>query len=92
MSLDFENNFSLYCFTEFLDLKMRLWIRNLVTRCITIAQTLMVCIIGESLGAARHIIIASVLKDLSRTPRKKKKTEKEKEITFTTRMNIDSVS
>ncbi|PKI61450.1 hypothetical protein CRG98_018133 [Punica granatum] len=44
----------------FLDLKMKLWLRNLVTRCIAIAPSLVVCIIGGSAGASRLIIIASV--------------------------------
>ena len=66
-----------HCFAlqGFLDLKMRLWLRNLVTRCIAIAPSLIVCIIGGSSGAARLIIIASVRHDLSQTPRGKKKKE-----------------
>ncbi|RVX23367.1 Metal transporter Nramp5 [Vitis vinifera] len=50
-----------YIMQGFLDLKMRLWLRNLVTRCIAIAPSLMVCIIGGSSGAARLIIIASMI-------------------------------
>ncbi|XP_031385969.1 metal transporter Nramp1-like isoform X2 [Punica granatum] len=45
----------------FLDLKMKLWLRNLVTRCIAIAPSLVVCIIGGSAGASRLIIIASMI-------------------------------
>lgn len=49
-----------YWLQGFLDLKMKLWLRNLVTRCIAIAPSLIACIIGGSSAAARLIIIASV--------------------------------
>ncbi|KAK4572764.1 hypothetical protein RGQ29_030977 [Quercus rubra] len=45
----------------FLDLKMRLWIRNLLTRCIAIAPSLTVTIIGGSKGAAQLIIITTMV-------------------------------
>ncbi|KAK4490134.1 hypothetical protein RD792_000791 [Penstemon davidsonii] len=45
----------------FLDLKMRKWIRNLVTRCIAITPSLIVAIIGGSSGAGRLIVIASMI-------------------------------
>jgi NRAMP (natural resistance-associated macrophage protein)-like metal ion transporter len=45
----------------FLDLKMELWLRNLVTRFIAIAPSLVVCIIGGASGASRLIIIASMI-------------------------------
>nr|POE92557.1 metal transporter nramp5 [Quercus suber] len=45
----------------FLDLKMKKWIRNLMTRCIAITPSLIVSIIGGSNGASRLIIIASVI-------------------------------
>ncbi|CAN0892290.1 Metal transporter Nramp5 [Linum grandiflorum] len=44
----------------FLDLKMRPWLRNLITRSIAITPSLIVAIIGGSAGAGRLIIIASV--------------------------------
>ncbi|KAM0946340.1 putative NRAMP family protein [Dioscorea sansibarensis] len=44
----------------FLDIKMRKWLRNLMTRCIAITPSLIVSIIGGSSGAGRLIIIASV--------------------------------
>lgn len=47
-------------FQGFLDLKMRKWIRNLITRSIAITPSLIVSIIGGSSGAARLVIIASV--------------------------------
>ncbi|KAJ9670278.1 hypothetical protein PVL29_026680 [Vitis rotundifolia] len=50
-----------YIMQGFLDLRMTLWLRNLVTRCIAIAPSLMVCIIGGSSGAAKLIIIASMI-------------------------------
>ncbi|AES72306.1 putative NRAMP family protein [Medicago truncatula] len=45
----------------FLDLKMKKWIRNLVTRIVAIAPSLVVSIIGGSSGAGRLIIIASMI-------------------------------
>ncbi|MCL7052311.1 hypothetical protein MKW94_024744 [Papaver nudicaule] len=45
----------------FLDLKMKTWLRNLMTRCIAIAPSLVVSIIGGSSGAGRLIIIASMI-------------------------------
>ncbi|KAJ6997915.1 metal transporter Nramp5-like [Populus alba x Populus x berolinensis] len=45
----------------FLELKMRKWVRNLVTRCIAIAPSLVVSIIGGSSGAGRLIVIASII-------------------------------
>ncbi|KAI5589260.1 hypothetical protein BDE02_05G150500 [Populus trichocarpa] len=50
-----------YIMQGFLELKMRKWIRNLVTRCIAIAPSLVVSIIGGSSGAGRLIIIASMI-------------------------------
>ncbi|XP_027150507.1 metal transporter Nramp5-like [Coffea eugenioides] len=45
----------------FLDLKMKKWLRNLMTRCIAITPSLIVSIIGGSSGAGRLIIIASMI-------------------------------
>ncbi|KAI8002655.1 Metal transporter Nramp5 [Camellia lanceoleosa] len=45
----------------FLDLKMRKWLRNLMTRTIAITPSLIVSIIGGSSGAGRLIIIASMV-------------------------------
>ncbi|CAN1234448.1 Metal transporter Nramp5 [Linum perenne] len=45
----------------FLDLKMRPWLRNLITRSIAITPSLVVAIIGGSAGAGRLIIIASII-------------------------------
>ncbi|XP_010530206.1 PREDICTED: metal transporter Nramp5-like [Tarenaya hassleriana] len=45
----------------FLDLKMKKWIRNLVTRCIAIIPSLVVSVIGGSQGAGRLIVIASMI-------------------------------
>ncbi|CAN1176089.1 Metal transporter Nramp5 [Linum perenne] len=45
----------------FLDLKMRPWLRNLITRSIAITPSLVVAIIGGSAGAGRLIIIASMI-------------------------------
>ncbi|KAL2503609.1 Metal transporter Nramp6 [Abeliophyllum distichum] len=45
----------------FLDLKMKTWLRNFVTRCIAITPSLVVSIIGGPSGAGRLIIIASMI-------------------------------
>ncbi|KAL6317240.1 hypothetical protein AAG906_029993 [Vitis piasezkii] len=45
----------------FLDIKMRKWLRNLMTRSIAITPSLIVSIIGGSAGAGRLIIIASMI-------------------------------
>ncbi|XP_050220582.1 metal transporter Nramp7.2-like [Mercurialis annua] len=50
-----------YIMQGFLDLKMRKWVRNLLTRCIAITPSLIVSIIGGSQGAGRLIIIASMI-------------------------------
>ncbi|KAL5776875.1 hypothetical protein ACOSP7_009801 [Xanthoceras sorbifolium] len=50
-----------YIMQGFLDLKMRKWLRNLVTRSIAITPSLIVSIIGGPQGAGRLIIIASMI-------------------------------
>ncbi|KAG7032815.1 Metal transporter Nramp5, partial [Cucurbita argyrosperma subsp. argyrosperma] len=45
----------------FLDLKMKTWMRNLMTRSIAITPSLIVAIIGGPQGAGRLIIIASMI-------------------------------
>ncbi|XP_027090463.1 metal transporter Nramp5-like [Coffea eugenioides] len=45
----------------FLDLKMKIWLRNIMTRSIAITPSLIVSIIGGSSGAGRLIIIASMI-------------------------------
>ncbi|XP_048130024.1 metal transporter Nramp5-like isoform X1 [Rhodamnia argentea] len=50
-----------YIMQGFLELKMKQWKRNLVTRCIAITPSLIVSIIGGSSGAGRLIIIASMI-------------------------------
>ncbi|KAK9284389.1 hypothetical protein L1049_023560 [Liquidambar formosana] len=50
-----------YIMQGFLDLKMKLWLRNLLTRCIAIAPSLVACIIGGYSGAAMLIIISSMI-------------------------------
>ncbi|XP_071701784.1 metal transporter Nramp7.2-like [Rutidosis leptorrhynchoides] len=50
-----------YIMQGFLELKMRKWLRNLLTRCIAIAPSLIVSIIGGPSGAGRLIIIASMI-------------------------------
>ncbi|KAL7246222.1 hypothetical protein ACSBR2_001366 [Camellia fascicularis] len=45
----------------FLDLKMKKWKRNLMTRCIAITPSLIVAIIGGASGAGQLIIIASMI-------------------------------
>ncbi|EXB60116.1 Metal transporter Nramp5 [Morus notabilis] len=50
-----------YIMQGFLDLKMKTWMRNLMTRSIAITPSLIVSIIGGSSGAGRLIIIASMI-------------------------------
>ncbi|XP_057500821.1 metal transporter Nramp7.2-like [Actinidia eriantha] len=50
-----------YIMQGFINMKMKLWLRNLVTRCIAIAPSLVICIIGGPSGAAKLIIIASMI-------------------------------
>ncbi|KAG6505177.1 hypothetical protein ZIOFF_037531 [Zingiber officinale] len=50
-----------YIMQGFLDIKMRIWLRNLVTRCIAICPSLIVAIIGGTAGSGRLIIIASMI-------------------------------
>ncbi|XP_020694244.1 metal transporter Nramp5 isoform X2 [Dendrobium catenatum] len=50
-----------YIMQGFLDLKMKRWLRNLMTRSIAITPSLIVSIIGGSSGAGRLIIIASMI-------------------------------
>ncbi|KAJ9548342.1 hypothetical protein OSB04_020885 [Centaurea solstitialis] len=49
-----------YYIQGFLNLKMRKWLRNMITRCIAITPSLIVSIIGGSSGVGRLIIIPSV--------------------------------
>ncbi|XP_057415179.1 metal transporter Nramp7.2-like [Lotus japonicus] len=50
-----------YIMQGFLEIKMKRWKRNLMTRCISIAPSLIVSIIGGSSGSGRLIIIASMI-------------------------------
>ncbi|KAK1301209.1 Metal transporter Nramp5 [Acorus calamus] len=50
-----------YVMQGFLDLRMKTWLRNLMTRCIAIVPSLIVTIIGGSAGSGRLIIIASMI-------------------------------
>ncbi|CAD6220453.1 unnamed protein product [Miscanthus lutarioriparius] len=50
-----------YIMQGFLDIRMKKWLRNLMTRCIAIVPSLVVSIICGSSGAGRLIIIASMI-------------------------------
>ncbi|KAK6923852.1 NRAMP family, partial [Dillenia turbinata] len=50
-----------YIMQGFLDLRMKLWLRNLVTRIIAITPSLVTCIIAGSSGAGKLIIFASMI-------------------------------
>ncbi|KAM6586029.1 hypothetical protein CsatB_013031 [Cannabis sativa] len=50
-----------YVMQGFLDLRLRPWIRNFLTRCLAIVPSLIVALIGGSAGAGRLIIIASMI-------------------------------
>ncbi|KAI7986797.1 Metal transporter Nramp1 [Camellia lanceoleosa] len=45
----------------FLDLRLKKWIRNFLTRCLAIVPSLIVALIGGSAGAGQLIIIASMI-------------------------------
>lgn len=48
------------CFQGFLDMKMKNWVRNLITRFIAIAPSLIVSIVSGPSGAGKLIIFSSV--------------------------------
>ncbi|XP_031497984.1 metal transporter Nramp5-like isoform X2 [Nymphaea colorata] len=50
-----------YIMQGFLDMKMKKWLRNFVTRCIAITPSLVVSIIGGPAGAGKLIIVASMI-------------------------------
>ncbi|OWM81870.1 hypothetical protein CDL15_Pgr007908 [Punica granatum] len=50
-----------YVMQGFLDLRLKTWIRNFLTRCLAIVPSLIVAIIGGSAGAGELIIIASMI-------------------------------
>lgn len=50
-----------YVMQGFLDLRLKPWIRNSLTRCLAIVPSLVVAIIGGSEGAGNLIIIASMI-------------------------------
>ncbi|EXB50420.1 Metal transporter Nramp6 [Morus notabilis] len=50
-----------YVMQGFLDLRLKPWIRNFLTRCLAIVPSLIVAIIGGSAGAGKLIIIASMI-------------------------------
>ncbi|XP_043707957.1 metal transporter Nramp5-like isoform X2 [Telopea speciosissima] len=50
-----------YVMEGFLDLKMQVWSRNLLTRCIAIVPSLVASIVGGSSGAGSLIIFASLI-------------------------------
>ncbi|XP_014515909.1 metal transporter Nramp6 isoform X1 [Vigna radiata var. radiata] len=50
-----------YVMQGFLDLRLKSWIRNLLTRCLAIVPSLIVALIGGSAGAGELIIIASMI-------------------------------
>nr|BBF98065.1 natural resistance associated macrophage protein 1 [Crotalaria juncea] len=50
-----------YVMQGFLDLRLRAWIRNMLTRSLAIIPSLIVALIGGSAGAGKLIIIASMI-------------------------------
>ncbi|KAL8230423.1 hypothetical protein R6Q57_000201 [Mikania cordata] len=50
-----------YVMQGFLDLRMKPWLRNFLTRCLAIVPSLIVALIGGSAGAGKLIIIASMI-------------------------------
>ncbi|CAN0919766.1 Metal transporter Nramp1 [Linum grandiflorum] len=49
-----------YVMQGFLDLRLKPWLRNFLTRCLAIVPSLIVALIGGSSGAGKLIIIASI--------------------------------
>ncbi|KAK2973152.1 hypothetical protein RJ640_021365 [Escallonia rubra] len=50
-----------YVMQGFLDLRLKPWLRNFLTRCLAIVPSLIVALIGGSAGAGKLIIIASMI-------------------------------
>ncbi|VVA33375.1 PREDICTED: metal [Prunus dulcis] len=50
-----------YVMQGFLDLRLKPWLRNFLTRCLAIVPSLIVAVIGGSAGAGKLIIIASMI-------------------------------
>ncbi|KAH9715807.1 metal transporter Nramp1 [Citrus sinensis] len=50
-----------YVMQGFLDLRLKPWLRNFLTRCLAIVPSLIVALIGGSAGAGQLIIIASMI-------------------------------
>ncbi|KAK7325294.1 hypothetical protein VNO77_29454 [Canavalia gladiata] len=50
-----------YVMQGFLDLRLKPWLRNMLTRCLAIVPSLIVAVIGGSAGAGKLIIIASMI-------------------------------
>nr|QJW82749.1 natural resistance-associated macrophage protein 1 [Malus hupehensis var. mengshanensis] len=50
-----------YVMRGFLDLRLKPWLRNFLTRCLAIVPSLIVAVIGGSAGAGKLIIIASMI-------------------------------
>ncbi|XP_021821838.1 metal transporter Nramp6-like isoform X1 [Prunus avium] len=50
-----------YVMQGFLDLRLKPWLRNFLTRCLAIVPSLIVAVIGGSSGAGKLIIIASMI-------------------------------
>ncbi|VVA91493.1 unnamed protein product [Arabis nemorensis] len=50
-----------YVMQGFLDLRIKPWLRNFLTRCLAIIPSLIVALIGGSAGAGKLIIIASMI-------------------------------
>ncbi|KAK3021809.1 hypothetical protein RJ639_047164 [Escallonia herrerae] len=50
-----------YVMQGFLDLRLKPWMRNFLTRCLAIVPSLIVALIGGSAGAGKLIIIASMI-------------------------------
>ncbi|XP_028083418.1 metal transporter Nramp1-like isoform X1 [Camellia sinensis] len=58
---DLDLNKASFLLKGFLDLRLKTWIRNFLTRCLAIVPSLIVALIGGSAGAGQLIIIASMI-------------------------------
>ncbi|XP_024035963.1 metal transporter Nramp1 isoform X2 [Citrus clementina] len=58
---DLDLNKASFLLRGFLDLRLKPWLRNFLTRCLAIVPSLIVALIGGSAGAGQLIIIASMI-------------------------------
>ena len=58
---DYNPNIYIYIYTGFIELKIALWKRNLLTRAVAIVPSLVICLLAGKGGANTLIIVSSVI-------------------------------